>query len=187
MIVVIFLGGHGQKLRLGSILAFTPELEMPVNEFAGEVVYDGVLDNDGPVANASFSPIFAESVKSRGSGRRVGILPVNDTHECPIIVAFGAFVWCTSHSQMADYLVGTDEIDTEVTAATVFDVHCDSDVLEALEVGFFDHVLGDLKAHGNALFTLRDILVDMYPWREQPGLRLDILPRLGRFNNSVAV
>lgn len=112
---------------------------------------------------------------------------MNDTHESPVDVSLGVVIEAACDRKMAHDLVGADQVDAKVTSTGMVNVHGDGDVLEALQIGFLDHVWGDVEADGQALVSLRDGLVDMNPGREEPGLRLDILPGLRGLDNGVAI
>jgi hypothetical protein len=56
VVVVVFFGGHGEELGLGGVAGLAPELEVPVDEGAAVRVDFGVLDDDGPGADAGFAP-----------------------------------------------------------------------------------------------------------------------------------
>jgi hypothetical protein len=56
VVVVVFLGGHGQDLGFGGVAGLAPELEVPVDKGAAVLVDVGVFDDDGPGADAGFAP-----------------------------------------------------------------------------------------------------------------------------------
>lgn len=56
MVVVVFFSGHWKKGSFAGIDRFAPELQVPIDPSAIELVDFGVLDDDGPGAFARFAP-----------------------------------------------------------------------------------------------------------------------------------
>lgn len=56
MIVVVFFRGHGKGGSFAGVVRFAPELEVPVNPSAVELIDFGVLDDNSPGAFAGFAP-----------------------------------------------------------------------------------------------------------------------------------
>lgn len=88
---------------------------------------------------------------------------------------------------MADDLVRADQVDGQITPASVLNVHGHRDMLDALQVGLLEHIRGHVEADGNAVVVLGDGLLDVDPGSEEPGLRVDQLPGLGLLDETVAV
>lgn len=126
-------------------------------------------------------------------GERGGYAPMRDAHEGPVDITGGDGIGRSGDGQMAHNLARTDQVDADVATTGVGHVHGDGYVLKALEVGRFEGIGGDLEADGDAHVPLGDVLVDVDPWRKVPRLGLDVLPRLGgfddrpRINLSVAI
>ena len=109
---------------------------------------------------------------------------MSDTHKGPVDVSSLLGVTPSSNSKMTDHVVWADKIDTKISTSSVFNVHGNSDMFHASQVGLLEHVLGDIKSNSQAIPTLGNRLLHMDPRRKVPRLRLDQLPILGSFNQG---
>ena len=115
------------------------------------------------------------------------IIPVNNRHKGPVIVAFAACVQPSGRGKMADDLIGTDKINTEIASLSVLDIHGDSNVLKTLKVCNLEHLISDLKGNCQAFVSLGNSLIDMNPRRVIPSLRLNILKGFGGLNSCPGI
>ena len=112
---------------------------------------------------------------------------MDDAHERPVNVAGLDVIGLTGDGEMANDLIGTDEIDADISSAGVVHVHGDGDVLDARKVGLLEQVWGDIEADRYACLSLGDGFVDGHEGREEPGLGLDVLPGPGGLDDGEGV
>lgn len=112
---------------------------------------------------------------------------MNDRHEGPVDISFAAYVQSSCRSEMADDLIRANEIDTEIASLSVLDIHGDSNVLETLKICFLEHFLSDFKGNSQSSVSLWNSLIDMYPRRIIPRLRLNILKGLGGLDSCPSI
>lgn len=186
VVVVVVFFGQGENSSFAGVDGLSPQLEVPVYPCSVEFVDLGVSDDNCPSADARFTPVFPVSMVELGRGQN-NDLPVHDAHKGPVNVTRLLVVEPTRNGQVADDIVGTDEVNRQVTATSVVDVHGDGDMLHPLKVGILEHIGRHIEADSDAIVTLGDSLLHMDPWREEPGLGLDVLPRLGSLHQAVAV
>jgi hypothetical protein len=103
---------------------------------------------------------------------------MHNAHEGPVVVAKRAAVELSRGRDVAHNSVWADQVDTEVAAAFVFHIHSDGYMFKLLHIGVPQHGFSNFKGRHETMVPLRDIVVHVDPGREEPGLRLDILPAL---------
>ena len=128
VVIVVIFGGHRKHLSFGRIDTLSPQLEVPVDEFALELVDLGISYYKRPRANARLAPMYLLAIANFVVSTSLH-LPVDDGHEGPILVTLIALVHLASGRDVADESAGANQVDAEIAAAAVLDVHSHGDVL----------------------------------------------------------
>jgi hypothetical protein len=127
MVVVMLLGQWMKALAL-RFDRLTPKIESPIDESTIEFILVGVLHDDSPIADSRFTPV-APLVRPTLMQR--AFLPMNNGHECPVVISLRSSIVSTISSEVADQATGTDQIGAQIASPRVFNVHGHSDMFKS--------------------------------------------------------